>query len=793
MLKILLHNRNQEFISYFQENIDQENVVVLCPNPSKADLIRSSFKIVGIEVESLTIAHFVKRAFEQFEWKIGKTFSLKRKSELLYYLGTAWKKMGIGADINEFKKSFNLLTELRSFSTNEDVLQTALENFNETIASKTAWMHKLIEQLDLLDEHQSYVSLAKILKDYEQVRSYCPEHIIFFGFDFVTGSQIDLIKTLAEYREVSIPFYERAYLEKTHFDWISWVSDSETQLVRLGEEEVRKEKNKTYIYPRNYLGKTIRNVLGEEDYDAVVVSTNQLSFNHVQEIPLGQFSYKFRFEIFEQAYSEISKLLEAVIPYRGCKTDAFLEQINESLQTSIHLKKFRNLKVLLLYKKVTELWRDLSDENEQMILFDFFLIKESVRLDLPRLNVSTLSHQTIGEIVPLNEIEKLREHKVMFLLSSEHKGLEGKSQNYTESVESYLSSVGPIRRSEFDRYILRSKLEEFVGQNQVSFIIERGLLKHNAYLKDLFKEIILEEQQIDSYPISKPVYSIFNLGENKLAALSATKLQSYIDCPRKYFLKYIEKFNPDIHVTNVLTPLTLGRLQHSVIESYFQIGPGLYSQKVHYECISNQLISFFPKDSFEFKKYFIEIYAYTIEVVQFLIKFTQLQKSHTELFFEFPFENKENEIIYSGSIDCFIKLPQGSFIIDFKRSNFSFSSYNSLLEREQIQLWFYVKQLKAKEVLSENVSIGYVDLSEIENSTFISNSDDLLSMLRDTKFNMKMKKVSDWEELLKRYGEFEESLLQKIKEDRSFSPLPKNKMVCQYCLNQYVCSRGELK
>ena len=58
--------------------------------------------------------------------------------------------------------------------------------------------------------------------------------------------------------------------------------------------------------------------------------------------------------------------------------------------------------------------------------------------------------------------------------------------------------------------------------------------------------------------------------EYHLKSISASKLQTYIDCPRKFYYQNVERVFPKLIFEQKLTPIDLGRIEHEVIEKYFE-------------------------------------------------------------------------------------------------------------------------------------------------------------------------------------------------------------------------------
>lgn len=786
MLYFPLITKNQEFIKYFAERQMTKGVVFVTPNPIKADLLRHEFDLVGEQIESITISKFIRDKLAIAGKKLERDFNYQGKSELLITLGAIWKKMSLGNEYADFKRSFNLLTEFRSFSTELSVLETVLENYEEEVQQGVLWLYRFLEQLEIVDEHKSYFILADLVEKDVFLQNELSENIVLFGFDFITGSQIDLIKTLSKKRNVTIPLYKEVYERSSMVDWPSWFSE-DAELVDLTPEHIEEKEASLGIFPKNYLGKTVGQIFQQDQINSILVGNADLSYEIVQEFPINKLEVKYQFGIFEDIYYNICKRLEKTLNFK-METNELLINIDKFIIAAIERAEFRELKVLLLFKQTIQNWFELSDENLSVNLFDLKIFNEAVFLDLPRLNFANLSSHTITRLDSLKTIESLSEKKSLFVMTSSYPGPGVRKNNYTENLEKYLSSVGPIRRSEFDLLLLKAKINEYTLKNQVMFLIEDGLLEHSADLNFIFEDIALEMAGKYFFSKSNKKYLESQISKHKLDNISATKLQRYIDCPRKYALNYLLHYSKKVKIQNYLNPIELGRIEHSVIESYFQSNAKEFNLNILESSINRYLKSYFPQQNIQFKKYFYEIKAFTIGVIKFLTELKYVKNA--DLVFEVPFERICDGIKYNGSVDCLVKINNTFLVLDFKRSNYSFLSYNNLLDFEQIQLWFYANCLNENNIIDvQNFGIGYIDLSEIENSTFVVSSMDLGHAITEINEKIKVKMVPELMLRLEEYMAFEKDKMKLLQNDSSFLPNPKNEKSCKFCVGEQICAR----
>ena len=174
---VLIHKTNDFFDALISEKILVGTIVT--PNPKIADGVRKRLPSQGA-VDAITISKFIKNELTA----LGDQEVLERykgKSELILILGAIWKKIGRN-NIVDFKRAFNLLTEFRSFSISDQVLETVLEHYDEELRSGVLWLHRFLAQLELIDEHQSYFYLSEKLRAGDLLPSYeTQRNIVFYG------------------------------------------------------------------------------------------------------------------------------------------------------------------------------------------------------------------------------------------------------------------------------------------------------------------------------------------------------------------------------------------------------------------------------------------------------------------------------------------------------------------------------------------------------------------------------------------------------------------------------------
>lgn len=794
MLNIVLVNKISNFYDYCSKLIseDHKDLVIVSPSPSYSDLIRKNLDSRRIANNSVTIAKFIQdelallldeNEIEQF----------KSKSELFTLLAATWKQIGRTKDFKTFKKAFNLLTEFRSFSMNDQVLEEVLENYDDEISDGVMWMHRVLTNLEIIDEQKSYFLLSERLREGDLSNDYLSDRkIIFYGFDFMSASQIDLLRSLSMRDELYIPVYKEVYENVGRFEWIKWFEEADTNILSLDDSIDESSIQKVHFFSRGYLSKKLKDI--DVDFSSVILGAKSIQQEFTQEIPFDNLRVKSRVDIFSEKITKTFEVIEKSYDY-GVDSNVIVSLIENEISSDISSQDFRKLKISLLLKKKLQEWIDLSSANEVFDLFDFKVLQETTKLDAPRVNITTITNEESIPVFSFSEMDQINNSSVLFIVDSNYGPIGGAKANYTENVEKYLSSIGPIRTSDFELKTLKKRFQEFCSHNKVSFLLETGILEHDLQWSTIFSGMDYEEVNSSLKEETSFTHQFDISHKYELKSLSASKLQKYLECPYKFYAQYVQKFNLDILLPEELTSIELGRIQHKVIELYFKKENVFFDKDLHRELIKAEMVSFEKSKNFtplKAKEYFLEIEAYTAAIIEQLLYFTS--SGEFEAHFEYEFLNKVNGISFNGSIDCLLMSKGGNryIILDFKRSSALFSSYAKIENFEVIQLWFYLKQLMEQKLFSDvdDFAIGYIDLSNNENSRIMGNSSDIIIEVKE-KTNFKfVKEMVNFDEKINEYKKLEDSLVDNISIKQSFSPLPLNKDVCTFCLMNKICTRN---
>jgi hypothetical protein len=805
MINILLFDNNSNLNEALQHSLGGvESVKVITPNPVIADIARIKFESAHENLETVTISHFLKNELKQLIEQ-QRLENFQGKAELNILLGSLWKVGRPDSSYELFKRSFQMLTDFRSFSMNEDILQTILEDYEEELGGAVFWFHKLMMEMDIIDEHRSYFLLSERLRAGDLPPLYkTNQTYIFFGFDFLTASQVDLLNALGIRDNIFVPFPREAYEKSTDLDWIRWLSKSDAEIIEAKKVASSSQSIKIAPFPKNYLAKTLKNLRYHDDFKNgrmnIVLGTKNLSPELVSEIPFTNMSFKVSIDLFKEKVGLARKVIERAIEKKIIHHEELTKVIQQESKVAIKDKDYRYYKVLSLFLEQLIKWVSLSENNEMIGEFDLKIIFDSVMLNAPRNSLfsgSADSEGTKSELKTLKSIDKAEDADFHFLcITSEHGPVKGNIVQYSENVEKYLASIGPIRRSELEFLQLKTKIQEFLERENTFVLVEDGLLEHDLGWSNILVESRREFITIESSWESSREFILSKKSQtSELKSISATRLQSYRDCPQKYYANYIEKSSPRIELPGQLNFLQIGLLEHKVIEDYLKYNKEFNDERF-LALVLKTLNDFKQENPFKeeiFEEYRLELVALCTNIIKELLVLNAEIGLELKCEVQLP-SNEEYKIL--GSIDCLGKNENTLVILDFKRGGSSIPSQKGLKDFKKIQLWFYLERMRKNGLFGESTKLiwGYINLSKLEESLVYCNDEVYLERFKSSGLKAFSKMIhfnDEYTDLIGEYEEFEQELIDKLTKEKEFKPNPIENLTCQYCHIANICPRGE--
>jgi CRISPR/Cas system-associated exonuclease Cas4 (RecB family) len=789
-------------LGFFKEK-EEMPLLVVTPMPQSADIFRERIQKESSSdnFDVITISQFLKKELKSY---LGK--DIERKSKLLLYFSTVWKKFFPEEPYEVFSRSFNLLTELRSFTLEEDLFMTILEEYDPVIQKSVIIFNQLMKQVEYLDEHAAYHELSECLRSIptDEYKSDF-RNIIFWGFNFLTSQQVDFVKSLAIRENVYIPVPDEVYHLKTKSDWISWLQDVKSEDYLVGECQESDKKLNVVQFSKNYLGKSLKTYLEKNEISSAqfFLGLKRTSVHEIFEVPVEGVGFKGSADIFEEDIQELQKIIE-----RNLLKDELLveyEQLKYFLEDELKKeivsknKRFKRIKVISLFLRTINEWFELSSDNETVDLRDLKVLFEILRLDTPRAGqVPMLESESMGNIYDLKGLEFYNDDiKNIFCVSSNYSKIRGSESNFSEKVEVYLAAIGPLRRADLEFQFTRSRLRELLVKKNSILFIEHGLTKEDQSWESVLEGIEgmpLENRVLEKSGGGENILDISILKNEKITKVSATRLQTYLDCPRKYYFGYIEKMFPNVYFKSQLQPNELGSLEHEIIEDYFKKEKD-WNESFHRTLCKKNLDSYIEKremeiDEVNYDNYYIELRNFSGNGIRFVLGFKSIFNEH-KYKFEEKIKNESNGVKSTGSIDLLVQNNDSVFILDFKRSAGGIASADQVKNFEKIQTWFYLKNSIKKDL--KNITIGYICLTDLKSSILFTGSADVLNAIKNSEdmSNVRVELIEDLDERIESYKSFESELIEKIEKENQFKANPRESIVCQYCELRAVCFRKE--
>lgn len=794
MQRIVLYQHETELYTLSFLHEQHLPTLVICPNPQLADLLTSLLPSQPT-VTCLTISKFLSQNLAEIDQNI----SILRKADFIAHLGTIFRQYFPQATLECFFQSFNLFTELRSFTLDINLIKEILPSFDAVVGQAIEVFWHYCNHIDLVDEHRGYQILSEAYRQIDHPFVDLSHHrapvknIVVWGFTHLSAGQIDLLKSLAIYNDVFIPIPRAVYSASRPTDWIRWLSD-------LPQCEDRAENRiidclKICYFPRNRLAETL------SDYQSsfaksrhYYLSTSKPELEQLFEIPEGEANYRASADIFTEAILHVRDAIR-LIRDNESEMDLVEAKIEMIMREVISKGNYRELKIWQLYRQQIQEWQELSDKNTNLTDFDIGLIDHIVELNTPRVFTRPLVECSEYDVA-ITGIEGLAFHRQgvqpIICVTSSYPSLRVNREKYSPDVSQFLAVLGPIRRGEFDYAWLNYQLHEVLQQPSATLFIESGVVERDM----AWEEIVSAVRSIELLPTK---VKKFSLPDDFLAVSldkphimkyrSATRIQSYQDCPRKYYYNYIMPLKCNDGLSIGLSPAELGELEHQAIALYMQAGYAYDEERLR-AIVQKQFVAFDANhplvDKLDRADYQQEVFLYARNAVRVLCRFAKIHPQ-LKINFECPLSGNKQAV---GRIDCLIEIDQFLILLDFKRSANSIPTMKDISEFRSLQLWFYLNHLGLN--TSNVILFGYLNLSDIGDSLLFAPQEEYFNFYQEQDVidqgALKLFK-DDFNDALFQYQVFEDELIKTIESDCKFAPCPESDSTCLFCQLSNICPR----
>ena len=821
MLSIILFDRIHDLYKFEWIKNEETTTTVICPNPRAADDFRN--RILGVntavsainDTKNFTVITISKFVADELKKGFGNQLDSlrKNKSDLMIYLGTVWKKYFPELSFEVFDQVFNLFTTFRSYTLEFSLIEEILKEYDKTVADGICIFWQVLDSLAIVDEHKSYSILSEAyrINDHQVYRDkyFSGEgfnNIVFWGFTQLTAIQVDFLKALGIRHNVFIPFQESVYRESMNSDWINWLDAVEVNVA--GKKEVEKVLDMT-VFPagrmNEYIDRTVDFSLTSTRVD-VYLAERCPSVEQINEFPLDGLFFKAKNNFFHGQLNMIMEFFSEKYYFSGesvVETEQLYSDLDKIIKDELEKKDYRKIKICLLFKQTIDKWENISDENRRVDYFCLKLLANVCELDLPRVFSSPLLQKKPGgRISGIEELERFDQNALNIVcVTSRYSTLKSTVEKHEPKVMEFLKSIGPLHRSEFEFLILKNRLTDILQSDGAILFIENGLVDFdvgwNQVIGD-FERVNISE--ISSVEKTKAVDLLAEdpvVDGNTVKRISASRLQAYMDCPRKYYFSYVDSLGGKISLHNSLMPDQLGILEHLTVEDYIKEYDLLDRRSVR-KIAQKNLERYLGDngiilDNYRKESYLREIVDYSSNGILPLLQI-KAADGNTELKFEKEFSDKKNSDMFFGRLDCLIENTNMMGIVDFKRSAASIPRVGDLMNMEKIQLWFYLNH--NSQYLDRISFYGFCCLSDVEKSVIFCSSESVYNRLKEIKFMGEkriIKRILEPKEFIAGYSLHEEKIVERMKKENNYDPIPATSDVCKYCQVKNLCSRSVIQ
>jgi CRISPR/Cas system-associated exonuclease Cas4 (RecB family) len=784
MMQIVYFSQKEQFLTEM-ENYSGEKVFV-APSPAKADGLRTRFS-AGSSQDVITIAKFTSNLVATL-WDKEEKPQVKRKAELLLIFGILKNKYLPELGYEQFTQAYNLFSDLRSFTLNEEALTSVLDEQPEVIKKAVNLFWKLLDVTGYLDEHGAYQQIAERLRSAEESEE-LDKTYVFWGFQHLNGQQVDLLKALAIRYKVVIPFPYSLKEKLKKSDWISWLKDSNVKEVDL---EIKETHPKARWIPVN--SREIS--LHLKDYlkagDQIILGVSKLSPLHIDIVPSHELSFKIPHVLLSSELKEVARDLKG---FTGTNLDLDLWFV-EAFKKVPNLKHFRAYQ---LYREALTSITDLTDDVFEVDHFFLKLLSEVVNLNQPRTSFVPVSPGKMTmDLKDMSSLEDVdRKRRVILCVDERFEDIQGLGQNYTESIQKALAALGPLKRNELELLFKHWEFKDLFSHADVSVFMGEGTLKHSLIWKRLFADIDLQKTDKEKTSSGRVVKDHFRTLDKKAfeSTFSASKLQTFIDCPRKFYFNYIDKVFPNVLLEKDFDPMTSGTIIHEIIEKFFKEN----LQDHELKSLTSRVMQIYIKEKNLVLPHEVYLQRELIfnhrafNGIQFIRDIETKLGEKIVWKIEEGFKLTEG-FTMNGRIDCMGMSSRYLFLLDFKSTEFSASSSSDVADYEAVQLWAYAHASRTlvPDFDKKIVVLGYVVLDDASKSNLLTSDEDFAKTIKDSKLCKIHKFKDEFSEKLKEAFDRLTALTLAISTEKNFLAKPRKADTCNFCELNKVCVKSEM-
>ncbi len=789
MMHLVYFSRKSQFLDELKTLAGDK--MIITPSPAKADGVRSMLEEAS-QTDVVTISKFTSDLIKKL-WGEKHELPLKRKAELMLVFGFLKNRYLPQLGYEQFTQAYNLFSDLRSFTLDQDALSSIMEEQSPDIQQAVSMLWTLMEATGFFDEHGAYQAITEELRSTEE-KLELKKTFVFWGFQHLNGQQLDLLKALSIRYEVFIPFPAalKNHLKKS--DWISWLKDSKIQEKDLSELKKLPRANWVKVNSRE-ISKTLQAMI--KPGDQVILGVSKLTPSHLEMVPSQDVSYKIAHQVLDSELMLLGDELKEIV--EDLET---LEQLEDYLdKKATALKKtyeFKKLKAVNLYLEAIQSIQDMTDEVIKLDHFFLKLLRSVVGLNQPRTSFVTAGPESKSiDLKDMSSLEDIdRKRRVIICIDDRFDEIQGLGQNYTETIQKALSTLGPTKRSELELLFKKWEFDDVLSSADVTVLMSESTRKHSLIWQRIFTGVDLSEVQNQTSKMEEklidPISLHHELGYS--GSFSASKLQSFLDCPRKFYFSYVNKLFPDLKLKNDLDALAVGSIAHKIIEVFIKEKYSMdqlegLTKKIMSDHLKQELVVLSQEKSLKHELVFNHR---SFNGLNFLKKIEDTLGGGIEWQMEKEF-SLEMPYLMKGKIDCLGIYQKTIFLLDFKSTSSSASTNKEVEGLESLQLWAYAQAASKilQDVPYSSIVMGYISLDNPEESNLLFSDQDLFDKFKLAKFSKTYVFKTEFPELFKAAEEKMKHVVSAIQTETSFAASPRELDVCRYCELAKTCLKGE--
>ena len=796
MLRRLWFSQTAMLTNYLKEQVEgHKKTIIVCPDPQTADKTRAMINGPGIEVHTIFTALkdlWKKQGLEDIENR-----PIVRKSDLLLELWVAWNKKGLEKNYSIFLDCFNLVTELRGYSIDYNLMEGLLGKVLENEEfSGVLFLLQYFETRKFHDENSFYSELAKV--DLNGIEGFL---YVFMEFKHFSGNQIDLIKNLSSKCEVFVPIYTSLQKNLKHYDWPNWLLDEnnpdssshDIKIADQGHDDIETRKNFLIKCSEFSRPKFVQQALDQckEKKTGIFFWDKEDLRKSYLSISLIDLNFKFPVDFFVEEEKLVMRKFES-LEDRSLRN--MLAELEQLYNTEIS-KESKNYRLLKVYQSGTKLLNAFKEYGiESLDEQDLKLVAEKLTLDLPRVSLLNLTDKKMMKSGHLDH-SVYSENQVNFVLIPSSLNLDMEKDPFSgrmAEIMTELASIGPVRNSELDLYSKIGNINDLLRSSEVFLFLDEKILDQANFLDELdFKN---KDDFFDFELINQGNASSGTIEEVQLPeAISPSRLQNYVDCPYKYYLNYLKKYREKNEIEHDLLSREVGSFAHDVVANLIEqtISKENFAEDVWDPLeVMNEKINWdhmFEKKSFRIQQNEIAVKQEIQQLVLNCLNIFQFFPSQAieEILPEVSLETE----VFKGKLDLLLHLGNNEYgIIDYKKSKNSIPSKKDTETNKSIQLSVYSQLIKQREFSF----MGYFCLENPTDSIFFYNPDAISSQLvLESNFfkrlNCRWYKLTQAD--IDQIGDEVLTVREGMFSAKQFPASPKNKQQCEYCSYNNFCIR----